>query len=118
MARGKEEKVRPFAGDVTPFADRDELKKALDRVNGDVGGYHVAKIPKGEIGFLSKIDEEVAELRDSVDQGNSIMALCEIADIYGALEAFIEKRYPGISMEDIKKMSDATRRAFASGRRR
>ena len=43
--------------------------------------YHIAKIPRGEFGEISKIEEELCELVDSIDQGNKIMALCELADL-------------------------------------
>lgn len=79
-------------------------------------GYHIKQIPKGELGFSSKMVEELAELQDAEDQGNMILAACEAADLYGALEAWAEKF--GWQMADIKKMSDATRRTFKDGSRK
>jgi len=79
-------------------------------------GYHVRKIEKGELGQLSKIKEELEEAMDANEQKNKIMELTELSDIYGALEARAQTL--GFQMEDLKKMSDVTKRAFLSGRRK
>jgi len=83
-----------------------------------VAGYHQAEIPRGEIGELSKILEEVHEAIDADDQGVSIMVLVELADIYGALELVLERRFPTFTMGDLQAMSKVTRRAFESGHRK
>lgn len=80
-------------------------------------GYHKAHIEKGELGDLSKIKEEYEELVDAYLQGNRIMQLAEAADLYGALEAFLNKHFPGFTMDDLHEMNEATKRAFHSGRR-
>lgn len=80
-------------------------------------GYHIKEIKKGKLGNLSKIQEELDEAVDADIEGNRILLLCELADIYGALEFFLEKNFPGFSMEDLQEMSEATKRAFKSGRR-
>ena len=82
-----------------------------------MAGYHLNNIPKGEIGEISKIQEEVLELEDAFNQGVRVMTLCELSDLYGAMEAFLERYYDDISMDDIKAMSRVTRRAFKSGER-
>jgi hypothetical protein len=47
------------------------------------------------------------------------MILNELADLYGAMEAFLEKEFDGsMSMEDVQKMAEITRRAFESGERK
>ena len=79
-------------------------------------GYHVRKIEKGVVGQLSKIKEELDEAMDANEQENKIMELTELSDIYGALEARVQTL--GFQMEDLKKMSDVTKRAFFSGRRK
>lgn len=81
-------------------------------------GYHTTKIPKGHLGASSKILEEVLELQDAEKQGAKIMGLCEVADIYGALKAYVERNYPDITLADIQKMSELTERAFKNGRRK
>lgn len=79
-------------------------------------GYHVKKIQRGVLGESSKIAEELAELQDAEEQNNEILALCEAADIYGALEHWVERH--GFTMWTLKKMSDSTRSAFADGSRK
>jgi hypothetical protein len=81
-----------------------------------MAGYHQKTIEKGVIGYFSKVKEEFEELEDAVEQGARIMELCEIADLYGALEAYVEMQYL-MSMEDVKVMSDLTKKAFKDGTR-
>lgn len=80
-------------------------------------GYHKREIKKGTLGTPSKIREELEELEDALDQGISIMAMLELSDLYGALEA-VAMDYFGLGMEDIKVMSDATKSAFKDGTRK
>jgi hypothetical protein len=82
-----------------------------------LSGYHVKRIEKGTLGDFSKILEEVEELSDALDQGSNIMALLELSDIYGSIQAYLEKNHPSVSMEDLRIMSEITRRAFESGER-
>ena len=58
--------------------------------------YHLNEIPRGVFGEISKIDEELCELVDAVQQGNKIMTLCELSDIVGAIEGFLEKLVVGL----------------------
>lgn len=81
-------------------------------------GYHLTTIKKGELGKLSKIQEEVAELADAIEQENPIMVLCELADIIGAVEAYLEMNHPTFYIDDLVTMKDATRRAFKNGHRK
>jgi hypothetical protein len=81
-------------------------------------GYHLKKIKKGEVGEVSKIVEEVQELEDSLDQNCKIMALVELSDLYGAMEAYLERHHPGTTMDDLKNMSAITKRAFRDGSRK
>jgi len=78
-------------------------------------GYHRREITKGIYGDISKVQEEVDEYSDAKEQGILLMELQELSDIYGALEE-LSKTY-NITMEDLKKMSDATKRAFKIGKR-
>ena len=80
-------------------------------------GYHIAEITKGVFGEISKINEEAQELTDAVAQGVGIMVLMELSDLYGAMEGFLKKHHPGTTMDDIKKMSQITQRAFRNGYR-
>lgn len=81
-------------------------------------GYSVRDIPKGELGEFSKIYEELQELKDAIDQGAGVMGLVELSDMYGAMESYLERHFPGFTMEDVKRMSNITKRAFQSGRRK
>lgn len=82
-----------------------------------IPGYHLRPITKGTLGELSKIREELDELEESMEQGVKIMATVELADMYGAIEAFLEQHFPDLDMADLAKMAAVTRRAFDNGRR-
>lgn len=82
-----------------------------------MAGYHKREIKKGVIGELSKIYEEVEEIKDAEEQGIDIMLLVELSDMIGATQLYLEKHHPSISIEDLIKMSDVTQRAFKSGGR-
>jgi hypothetical protein len=80
-------------------------------------GYHLREIsPRGIYGEISKVYEELNEYEEALEQGNRIMALLELSDVYGALEALVVGH--GFTMTDIAKMSSATKRAFESGHRK
>lgn len=81
----------------------------------DPKGYHLNKIPKGVLGEPSKIEEEFLEFKDAIQQNNPIMALVELSDLVGAIEAYAECH--GISLEQVLNMQKATKRAFISGAR-
>ena len=80
-----------------------------------MSGYHLAKIEKRLYGSMEKILEEYEELADAIKQNNTIMALLELSDIYGAMEEYALTL--GVTMEDLRIMSDATKRAFEDGHR-
>jgi len=80
-------------------------------------GYHLKTIHRGLIGYPSKIREETEEFIDAHEQGCAIMALIELADLYGAMKAYLEKNHPTLTMKDLEKMSDITERAFKNGHR-
>jgi len=80
-------------------------------------GYHLRDIPRGELGKSSKMQEELHELVDAEQQANKIMALCELSDLYGAMEAYLEQQFPNVTMTDLQIMAHATKRAFQTGRR-
>ena len=78
-------------------------------------GYHLAKIKKGELGKISKIQEELDELKDAVDQDCKIMAAVELSDLYGAIKAYAKTQ--GLDMQDLDTMAEITARAFRTGAR-
>jgi len=78
-------------------------------------GYHCKEIIKGELGEISKIQEEVDELWDAALQGCKIMELVELSDLYGAIKLYLQKHHPDTSMDDLRTMSEITARAFING---
>ncbi|MBV9125625.1 MAG: hypothetical protein JO112_19930 [Planctomycetes bacterium] len=81
-------------------------------------GYHKREIVRGVYGEVSKIFEEVEEFRDSLAQGNPVMALVELSDLLGAVEGWLEQYHPNVSLNELCKMKDATKRAFQDGTRK
>lgn len=77
--------------------------------------YHLADIKRGELGKLSKIQEELDECFDAEKQNCKIMLATELSDLYGAVEHYAELQ--GLTMDDLKSMAHITKRAFDSGRR-
>ena len=77
--------------------------------------YHLEPIPKGVFGEVSKIEEELLELKDAIKQENKIMIGCELSDLYGAMREYAKKQ--DLSMKDLEIMADATKRAFDAGYR-
>lgn len=84
----------------------------------DRPGYHIASIKKGDLGRISKIQEELDELKDAEDQNCKIMMLLELSDLYGAIVYYLEENFPDMQMEDLEKMSYITGRAFLNGERK
>ena len=80
-------------------------------------GYHLRQIQKGVLGESSKILEEVYELIDAEEQKCKIMSLLELADLVGAIEGYLETQMTGMTLEDLRIMSNITKRVFISGHR-
>lgn len=80
-------------------------------------GYRTREIAKGEVGEFSKIVEEYEELVDAHQQGAKIMVLCELSDLYGAIDAYV-RRHHGLTIEDVAVMARLTKEAFEEGRRK
>jgi hypothetical protein len=81
-------------------------------------GYHIKDIPKGDLGELSKIQEELLEAMDAEEQGNRIMTLLELSDLIGAVEAYLKNHYDdSFTLTDLLIMKEATNRAFLDGTR-
>ena len=81
-------------------------------------GYHITHIERGVLGEASKIKEEVDELIDAEGQGCRVMAIVELSDLLGAVEAYIEKQKLGVTIEDLMAMAKITKRAFKNGHRK
>jgi hypothetical protein len=82
-----------------------------------MAGYHEAEIKRGVLGDASKIREEFEEFWDAHSRAMLIMALVELSDLYGAMEAYLMRYHPYLSMKDVAKMSDSTKKAFEDGTR-
>ena len=80
-------------------------------------GYHKIEIARGEFGEISKIREECDELLDAEEQGAKIMILCELSDILGAIDGYVKKHHPEITMNDLLQMMELTQSAFNDGSR-
>jgi hypothetical protein len=80
-------------------------------------GYHLRAIARGRLGELSKIQEELDEAHDAWAQGSKVMALVELSDLVGALEAVLVKHFPGMTLTDLQHFAGITRRAFENGHR-
>ncbi len=78
-------------------------------------GYHVSEIPKGELGSFSKIREEYLEFEDALHQGCLVMGFVELSDLVGAIKAYCANF--NLTLEDLDKFSDITKRAFENGHR-
>lgn len=78
--------------------------------------YHQRVIRKGVFGEISKIQEELDELKDAEESGTKILAHCELADLYGAIRECALRKY-GLTMEDLRKMADLTESSFRDGTR-
>ena len=74
-----------------------------------------ASILKGTLGEFSKIQEEYEELEDAILQGCKPLVICELSDLYGAIEEYVKKY--NLTMTDIKQFSDLTKSAFKEGKR-
>lgn len=81
-------------------------------------GYHLNPIKRGVLGELSKLREELDELQDAAEQGVKVMMLVELSDLLGAMDAYLEHNFPGISIDDLRDMSFVTKRAFTNGHRK
>ena len=81
-------------------------------------GYHQdLAIPKTSVGSILKVFEEVHELQDALLQKEKVLAICELADLVGAIEIYLKQNKTNLSLHDLQKMSCLTKRAFKVGSR-
>lgn len=78
-------------------------------------GYHTKEIKKGILGEFSKIREEFEELEDAVLQEDTILTLCELSDMVGAIEEYL-KRW-NMNLATLQTFSDKTKSAFKENKR-
>lgn len=77
--------------------------------------YHLTEIPKGIYGEASKIEEEFLEFKDALNQNNPIMAIQELSDMLGAIEAYLLKY--NLTINDLNIMKNVTEKVFREGYR-
>lgn len=66
--------------------------------------WHKKEIKKGIYGTFSKVEEEVEEAKDALEQNNNLMFLIELSDIIGAIEKLAENH--NISLNDLIAFSN------------
>lgn len=79
--------------------------------------YHKNQITKGILGELSKIQEELDEAVDAENQGAKILVLCELADLIGAVDAYLSRHLGTFTLRDLQNMAELTKSAFEDGTR-
>lgn len=79
-------------------------------------GYHKKEIVKGILGEFSKIQEEIEELSDAIEQDDKILQICELSDLIGAIESYSELKF-NLSLSDLIKFSNKTKSAFKENKR-
>lgn len=79
-------------------------------------GYHLKSIAKHPYQSFEKIEEELLEAKDALEQDSKIMLGVELSDLIGAIEGYAEKHL-NLTLDDLIKMKDITKRAFQNGRR-
>lgn len=50
-------------------------------------------VPEGVLGEFSKIEEEVDEMREALEQKNRVLVLIEMLDLLGAVDLYAQKQY-------------------------
>lgn len=65
--------------------------------------WHNRPIKKGVYGEFSKVEEEVDEARDALEQNNHLMYLIELSDVIGAIEKIAENH--GLTLDDLIRFS-------------
>lgn len=78
-------------------------------------GYHIKEIKRGRLGEFSKIQEEMEELTDAVQQNIPPLIICELCDVIGAVELYAKKW--NLTLDDLIKMKNLTKSAFEEGKR-
>lgn len=95
-----------------------EATAKYEKFAASARGYHTKKIERGVFGETSKIREEYEEFVDATEQGVSVMQLVELADLFGAIEGWLQKYHPNVTLEQLVRMKDLTKRAFEDGTRK
>jgi hypothetical protein len=104
----------------TPSLFSEELKELVDKLTKKkpgVNGYHLMNIERGKFGEFSKIREEFHECEDALKQNNVPMLFVELSDMFLAIDGFLKKHHPTVTLDHLLTHARATERAFESGER-
>lgn len=72
-----------------------------DKLNSDTPATTISEFsfhkrpiaPEGVLGEFSKIEEEVDEMREGIEQGDRMLVLIELCDLLGAVDEYAKKQY-------------------------
>lgn len=109
--------ARKMIGEIAETRSTHPELDRLEKAKPESKGYHTRHIEKGVLGESSKIFEEYEEFCDALEQKNDIMALLELSDMIGAIEAYAEKKH-NVSLKSVLRMMKATKKAFKDGTRK
>ncbi len=88
-----------------PLTIHFSTKNTYDEINvNQKFSFHEKNIKKGVYGEFSKVEEEVEEAKDALQQQNHLMYLIELSDIIGAVEKIAENY--GLTIHDLIKFSN------------
>lgn len=88
-------------------------KNEYDAINiNNSFSWHNRKIKKGTYGEFSKVEEELDEATEALEQGNKLMFLIELSDVIGAVEGIIQKH--GLTLDDLIKFSNKVKESKKS----
>lgn len=80
-------------------------KNTYDEINlKSEFSWHKKVIKKGVYGEFSKVEEELEEAKDALEQKNKLMFLIELSDIIGAIEGIAEKH--GLTLDELITFSN------------
>lgn len=68
----------------------------------------LSAIPHGVSGEVSMVVQRTREIEDSQQQKNPILLLNDMANLVGAVKAFLKAKHPTLSITDLEKMYEAT----------
>lgn len=94
----REGNIQPVLGQVDNAAD---VAPSVGPIQPMGPGYHLQDIERGVFGEFSKIREEAAEVADAESQGVRLMALVEMSDLYGAIQGYLERHHPTVTVADL-----------------
>jgi hypothetical protein len=105
------EASRILDADIARGLEELHAKRVVHRVikvdRGEPSCFHKRPIEtRGVVGEISKIREELEEVEEALEQGDSMLVLVEVVDLLGAVHAFLVKRYgPTLGLPEMLNFS-------------